>query len=463
MGKNIYEIIDSNYILLQNTTNQERAKKVLESYLLDDKSNGNKKDYNLETVFEEVSKYDIAAYIAKQSLIYSCQKDLDEEDMTFVEFRNSLIKSKVDYDGVVDYLYENRKLFKKLINSFVKRKYESKEYKKRKDVLKNNQYKIDKKKYSLGDDLHAIIDRGDETLSQEDAVLLLNHPDNEKFKLIAVADGDSSRIYSEEASNYALKSLLKWFEGLDSKYYNDIETLKELLINKLNRINYDLSKDIYGKATTIAVALVGKSNTLISTVGDSKIYLINGDKIIYETKDDSYIQMLCDKGIADPEKAKFYKASNILNYELGIVRDNTVIPNNTKIVPNDYQELLILSDGVVRMLSNITIEKVASTFVSDKAIDHLVDLAKRERIRMNGIDVFCDSEIEGNSNNMTAAIYAKRAGMEAVVFESDSYGGQIINTPEIENYPGIKNVSGFEFATSLYEQAASNLLLPSAI
>ena len=202
--------------------------------------------------------------------------------------------------------------------------------------------------------------------------------------------------------------MLKWFEGLDSKYYNDIETLKELLINKLNRINYDLSKDIYGKATTIAVALVGKSNTLISTVGDSKIYLINGDKIIYETKDDSYIQMLCDKGIADPEKAKFYKASNILNYELGIVRDNTVIPNNTKIVPNDYQELLILSDGVVRMLSNITIEKVASTFVSDKAIDHLVDLAKRERIRMNGIDVFCDSEIEGNSNNMTAAIYAKR-------------------------------------------------------
>ena len=449
MGKNISEIIDSNYILLQNTTNQERAKKVLESYLLDDKSNGNKKDYNLEIVFEEVSKYDIAAYIAKQSLIYSCQKDLDEEDMTFVEFRNSLIKAKVDYDGVVDYLYENRKLFKKLINSFVKRKYESKEYKKidydikdeiakeyikylepsgksdyrksllgmvrnfafnksRKDVIKNNQYKIDKKKYSLGDDLHAIIDRGDETLSQEDAVLLLNHPDNEKFKLIAVADGDSSRIYSEEASNYALKSLLKWFEGLDSKYYNDIETLKELLINKLNRINYDLSKDIYGKATTIAVALVGKSNTLISTVGDSKIYLINGDKIIYETKDDSYIQMLCDKGIADPEKAKFYKASNILNYELGIVRDNTVIPNNTKIVPNDYQELLILSDGVVRMLSNITIEKVASTFVSDKAIDQLVDLAKRERIRMNGIDVFCDSEIEGNSNNMTAAIYAKR-------------------------------------------------------
>ncbi|MBQ4271590.1 MAG: FAD-dependent oxidoreductase [Clostridiales bacterium] len=63
--------------------------------------------------------------------------------------------------------------------------------------------------------------------------------------------------------------------------------------------------------------------------------------------------------------------------------------------------------------------------------------------------------IGAGTAGLTAAIYAKRAGMEAVVFESDSYGGQIINTPEIENYPGIKNVSGFEFATSLCEQAVS--------
>jgi thioredoxin reductase (NADPH) len=63
--------------------------------------------------------------------------------------------------------------------------------------------------------------------------------------------------------------------------------------------------------------------------------------------------------------------------------------------------------------------------------------------------------IGAGTAGLTAAIYAKRAGMEAVVFESDSYGGQIINTPEIENYPGIRNVSGFEFATSLYEQAVS--------
>lgn len=54
---------------------------------------------------------------------------------------------------------------------------------------------------------------------------------------------------------------------------------------------------------------------------------------------------------------------------------------------------------------------------------------------------------------LSAGIYTARSGKSALIMESKAYGGQIINTPEIENYPGIKNISGFEFATGLYEQA----------
>lgn len=53
---------------------------------------------------------------------------------------------------------------------------------------------------------------------------------------------------------------------------------------------------------------------------------------------------------------------------------------------------------------------------------------------------------------MSAAIYGLRAGKTVLLLEEKSYGGQIINTPEVENYPGIKSVSGFEFATNLFEQ-----------
>ena len=54
---------------------------------------------------------------------------------------------------------------------------------------------------------------------------------------------------------------------------------------------------------------------------------------------------------------------------------------------------------------------------------------------------------------LSAAIYGVRAGKSVLVLEGAAYGGQIINTPEIENYPGIKKISGFEFATNLYNQA----------
>ena len=54
---------------------------------------------------------------------------------------------------------------------------------------------------------------------------------------------------------------------------------------------------------------------------------------------------------------------------------------------------------------------------------------------------------------LTAAIYAVRGGKSALVLEAVTYGGQIVNTPEIENYPGLYKVSGFDYATKLYEQA----------
>ena len=54
---------------------------------------------------------------------------------------------------------------------------------------------------------------------------------------------------------------------------------------------------------------------------------------------------------------------------------------------------------------------------------------------------------------MTAAIYARRAARSVLVLEAVSYGGQIINTPDIENYPVEAHISGFDFSTRVYEQA----------
>ena len=53
---------------------------------------------------------------------------------------------------------------------------------------------------------------------------------------------------------------------------------------------------------------------------------------------------------------------------------------------------------------------------------------------------------------LTAAIYALRANKKVLILEAKTYGGQIVNASIVENYPGIKSISGFEFATNLYNQ-----------
>ncbi len=53
---------------------------------------------------------------------------------------------------------------------------------------------------------------------------------------------------------------------------------------------------------------------------------------------------------------------------------------------------------------------------------------------------------------LTAGIYARRANKKTLILEANSYGGAIINTHAIDNYPTQPHINGFDFATKLYEQ-----------
>ncbi len=55
---------------------------------------------------------------------------------------------------------------------------------------------------------------------------------------------------------------------------------------------------------------------------------------------------------------------------------------------------------------------------------------------------------------LAAAIYAKRAELNVIVIEKAGLsGGQIINTYEVDNYPGTPGISGFELSTKFREHA----------
>lgn len=53
---------------------------------------------------------------------------------------------------------------------------------------------------------------------------------------------------------------------------------------------------------------------------------------------------------------------------------------------------------------------------------------------------------------LTAGIYAARGGLNVAIVEKLTVGGQAAKTPDIENYPGIEKISGFDLTYAMMKQ-----------
>lgn len=62
--------------------------------------------------------------------------------------------------------------------------------------------------------------------------------------------------------------------------------------------------------------------------------------------------------------------------------------------------------------------------------------------------------VGGGPAGLTAALYAGRAELKAMMIEKSFQGGQMVTTNEVENYPGILEATGPELANTMYEQAS---------
>ena len=61
--------------------------------------------------------------------------------------------------------------------------------------------------------------------------------------------------------------------------------------------------------------------------------------------------------------------------------------------------------------------------------------------------------IGGGPAGLTAAIYGRRQNKSVLVLEKNSFGGQTVYSPKIENYPGFTEMSGIDFSDKLVDQA----------
>ena len=189
--------------------------------------------------------------------------------------------------------------------------------------------------------------------------------------LFMVADGMGGAAAGEIASDLAVGTVFervtaRWADGasaqsaaLDATAF--ALTLREAAEEANRRIHLHATEhpEYRGMGTTATIAGVFDDTLYIAQVGDSRAYLIRGDRALQITKDQSLLQRLVEAGEMTEEEAERSERRNIILQALG--------PEATVVIDLTHQQLrrddllILCSDGLSSLVRGEEIARVAST------------------------------------------------------------------------------------------------------
>ncbi|HYP72513.1 MAG TPA: protein phosphatase 2C domain-containing protein, partial [Microbacterium sp.] len=153
------------------------------------------------------------------------------------------------------------------------------------------------------------------------------------------------------------------------------------LAARIREANWDLGAHVRrdpalaGMATTFtAIWFTRTGSLLLAHTGDSRAYLLRGGELIRQTRDDSFVQVLVERGIVREEDAMTHPRRNIITASLrGDAGDQVRVAERMP-VPGD--RWMICSDGVSDYLPDAEIARIMREVVEpDDAARELVALS----------------------------------------------------------------------------------------
>lgn len=206
----------------------------------------------------------------------------------------------------------------------------------------------------------------------EDAVLTLFDSNNDIF-VCAVADGMGGHKGGGMASSTALNILRKKLISLDGhKLEGYVFSLEEIIASINDEILVQSSKDsnLKGMGTTITACIVNKNKMIVFHIGDSRLYIVDSDRIQQITKDHSLVQRLVDEGRITKEEASVHPNRNILLKALG--SNEKLTADVQEITLNKAVKVVLCSDGLTSMLRDKEIEEIVRNNTCEMAVDKLI-------------------------------------------------------------------------------------------
>lgn len=231
-------------------------------------------------------------------------------------------------------------------------------------------------------DVYSSTDVGKVREQNQDSIGYLNSLNGDIF---VVCDGMGGHAGGETASSTAVDSIMEY---MNSKAFTDI---KEAMADAIKfahekvRQKAEQMPELKGMGTTVVMLVIKEDKAYIAHVGDSRIYFLSDNKLYRLTKDQSYVQMLIDKGIITEEESESHPRKSELLQAIGT--KPTVEPDVTQdaILPKNGDIFMLCSDGLSGMVNDLTIQATIKN--NEKTIqergDELLQLALNAGARDN--------------------------------------------------------------------------------
>jgi len=207
--------------------------------------------------------------------------------------------------------------------------------------------------------------------------------------LAVLCDGIGGHKAGEIAADLAVNHISQVAAESDGKF--PLETLEKgiQLANQaiFQEANNDNGKQGMG-STTACVWLIG-NKLFTATVGDSRIYLIRGDRIRQLSIDHTWLQDALDNGLITPDQMEGHPNRHVIRRYLGAPQPPEVDfrmrlvngETNQQMLENQGKPLiegdriLLCSDGLTDLVSDAEIMGAFSGVDEKKAVSNLIDLA----------------------------------------------------------------------------------------
>lgn len=170
------------------------------------------------------------------------------------------------------------------------------------------------------------------------------------FGMFVVADGMGGHHDGEKASALCTRTLVREITNTiylpmvtNSSEMNSIP-ISEVLVNAVQKANADVLSHVPDGGTTLTAVTIIGDLAYVAHVGDSRVYLINGETVEQITRDHSLVQRLIELDQLTPEEAAEHPQKNVLYRALG-QNDNLEVDTLTRRLP-PKSRLLLCSDGL---------------------------------------------------------------------------------------------------------------------